>query len=241
MEIATSLKEIGLNNSEIKTYLYLLETGLTTPAVIAKGTGISRTNVYNLVQTLKDRGFINEQMKNKKTAYAAKDPQSLLIDMERKRQAIEQVLPDLRARFITQANKPTIKFYEEWDEVKQVFIQSLSANKITAIGSATELQQIDPKFFEAYQKEVAKRKIEFKDILTKASDQLIPQIKQLQGAFYTAKTMPTKYKDIPTNILIWDTNIALLTLREPVFATILSNEFLAQTFETLADIIWESL
>lgn len=241
MEIVTSLKQTGLNNSEIAVYLYLLENGLTTPPCIAKGAGISRTNVYNIVQTLKDRGFTNEQIKNKKTAYAANDPQFLLVDLDKKRQAIEQILPDLQARFITQANKPKIIFYEEWAEVKQIFTQSLQAEKITAIGSAVELQRIDPKFFDVYQKEVAKRKIEFKDILTNTSHQIIPHIKQLQGTFYSAKTMPAKYKDIPTNILMWNNNIALLTLREPVFGTILSNEFLAHTFETLTDIIWENL
>jgi DNA-binding MarR family transcriptional regulator len=241
MDLIKAFKDVGLNSSETKVYLYLLESGITTPSVLAKGTKISRTNVYHIVQALKSRGLIQEQLKNNKRACIAKDPRSLLMDLEKKRSTIQEILPDLQARFVTQINKPKVKFYEEWNEVKQVFTQSLIAEKIVAIGSAIELKTIDSKFFEQYQKEVSRRKIEFRDILTKASAEVATQIKQLQGTFYNAKIMPAKYQDIPTNILIWDNNIALLTLKEPVFATILNNQFLASTFNVLADIIWESI
>lgn len=242
MDIKEKLKEIGLNSSEVRVYLWLLENGIATPPKVAIGTGIARANCYHVLEELKASGLINEQAQGKRKAYVARDPQALLLSVEQKKEAIEELLPDLRGLFVQQKNKPKIQFYEKWEEVQQIYWQTLSAEKIVAIGSIKKLEELDAKFFLKYRKEVEKRKIIFRDILSgSATDKVHQETKQVIGVLYDARLLPVGRRDNPTDILVWGDNIAFITLGEPIFGTVLTNPSLAQALKTIFEVLWERL
>lgn len=242
MNITQQLRQIGFLASETSVYLYLLENGISTPPQISSGTAIARTNCYHILQSLKEKGLIAEQRKGKRKAYMAKDPQALLLSLEQKKEAVEILLPDLRALYTTQKNKPKIRFYEGLEEVKEIYWQSLEAEEIRAIGSTKQLSDLDSQFFIRYQKEVAKRGIVFYDILTHASgEKAVQETKSILKGLYDVELLLPQYKDIPTDILLWQDSIALITLQEPIFGTVLTNPLLAQTFKTIFSVMWEKL
>ena len=100
-----------------------------------------------------------------------------------------------------------------------------------------------PDFFLTYQQEIKKRNIVFRDILSGPStEKILPQTQQILSAtLYAAKLMPQRFKDFPTDILVWENNIALITLQEPIFGTVLTNSLLAQTFKIIFEVLWEKL
>ena len=65
-------------------------------------------------------------------------------------------------------------------------------------------------------------------------------MKEILRGFYEAHFLPQKYKDFPTDMLIWDDNIALITLEEPIFGTVLTNKLLAQTSKIIFDVLWSA-
>ena len=109
MNIVKQLKDVGLHQSEIDVYLYLLGNGYSTPPQVSRGTKIARTNCYNVLSSLKDKGLIKEEQRRKRKVYLASDPEALLLSLEKKKMALEGVIPDLKALFITQKNKPQVK------------------------------------------------------------------------------------------------------------------------------------
>lgn len=239
MTIEEQLKEIGLHKSEVKIYLYLLKSGLTTPPQLAKGTKITRTNTYNILQSLEDKGLILEQTRGKRKAYIASDPAAILRSIEQKKESIERLLPDLRALYTTQKNKPAIRFYDGFDQVKEIYWQSTEADKILAIGSTKQLEAKDPVFFDKLQREMKRKEIFLQDLITHPSKVVgVEQTKEILKGFYDMKTLPSKYQDFPTDILIWNNNIALITLEEPIFGTVITNDLLSQTFRYIFDMIW---
>ena len=163
------LREIGLKQNESEIYLFLLQNGISTPPVIAKGTSIARTNCYNILNSLKEKDVINEQLKGKKKAYIARDPKSLKLNLERKIESLDRLVPDLEAIHLTQKNKPLFRFYDEWEEVKNIYDLSLHAQKIYALGSTERLVALDKEFFKKYVENIKKKKINFQDILTSGS------------------------------------------------------------------------
>ena len=84
MQLEEQLKDLQLTKSETKVYLHLLEQGLSTPPQIARGTGIARTNCYNILSELKNSSLIEEQEKGKRRAYIASDPEALLSIQKKK-------------------------------------------------------------------------------------------------------------------------------------------------------------
>ena len=241
-DIFKQLKDVGLKKNEAEIYLFLLQNGVSTPPQIAKGTAIARTNCYNILNSLQEKDVIEQIQKGKRDAYVARDPESLKLDLERKIESIERVLPDLRASYVVQKNKPTFQFYEGWQEVKQIYDLTLNAREIYAVGSTERLLELDKDYFEKYVKEVAKRNIVFQDLLTESSRATSgPMIERLTSGLHTAKYLPSKYGENLTDILIWDDNIALIALGEPIFGTIIRSKPLAETFRTILKVLRDFL
>lgn len=240
MAIEDQLRQLSLTKSETKIYLYLLEQGVSTPPQIAKGTGIARTNCYNVLISLKDQGLILEQKKGHRRAYIASDPEALLRTIQKKQELVEQLLPDLRALYTTQKNKPKIQFYEGFGQVKEIYWQATKTQKLLAIGSTKSLVARDAKFFLAFEKKLKENATFLQDLISEPS-QLVgtKETKQILQGFYDFRLLPKKYADFPTDILIWDDHIALITLQDPVFGTVITNALLAKTFGYLFEMIWE--
>jgi len=234
------LRAIGLRKSEITIYTYLLENGLSTPPQIAKATNIARSNCYNILQDLKHKGLILEQIKAKRKAYIASDPDALLRSIEQKKEVISRILPDLRGLYTVQKNKPKIQFYEGFEQVKEIYWQSTKTDKLLALGSTKHITDNDPAFFAQYQEEIKNRGVILQDLLTNPSQAVgINETQRILKGLYDMRVLPEKYKDFPTDLLIWNNNIALITLQEPIFGTVITNQLLAQTFRYIFEIIWE--
>jgi len=245
-ELKEQLKKFGLHKSESAIYLYLLEQGIATPPQIAKATGIARTNTYNTLQNLKAKGLVKEQLKGKRKAYVVQDPKALVRNIESKKEAIEKVLPDLRALYKTQKNKPTILFFEGFEEVKQIFRMSYQQNqekKIYGLASLSHLVKLkgSEKFFKFWRAQLKKRKIHIYDIVTSESSQLIQVSKKELKVLMESFVLANKYQDLPTDILVWDDYVALIVTSEPVFGTLLHSPPMAATFKIMHHIIRESL
>lgn len=242
MELHEQLKTIGLSSSEISVYLLLLEEGLLTPPQIAKGTGIARPHVYPALQSLEVQRLVSIHNTGKRKMYAANDPESLFQSLEDKRRRVQQLLPDLRALYASSTNKPTVHFYDGFEQIKEIYYQTLHAQKVYGIGSTKQLSDIDPHFYERWLLEVQKKNIVFYDILSHASGETAaPKMKQILRGLYDSKLLPATYSDTPTDILIWDDTIALITLQEPIFGTVLKNPLLAKTFTVLFNVLWQRL
>lgn len=244
MDIQKQLKNIGLLNSEIEIYLYLLKEGVSSPPKIAKGTGIARTNCYNILQKLDEKGLITEQKIGQRKAYITSDPQSLLRNLDEKRKILHNIIPDLRAMQKLETNKPVISFYEGWDQVKEIFYKTYETDNglVKGIASTKELFSLDGKFFENYRKELHKRNLMFQDIVTYASsEKSVTEAKEIMKAMYETKIIPKEYKDVPFDILIWNDYIALIVTSEPIFGTLIKNNIMASAFKMIFDILWKNL
>lgn len=238
MQIEQKLKDIGLNSSESAVYVYLLKNGLSSPPQIAKGTRIARTNTYHILRSLQEKMIIQRQKNRKRFAYLTKNPESLLSQAERLKSATEDILPELRALHKTNVNKPSIQFYDGWDEVQEIYRASLESERIDAIGSTKKLSEfLGGGFFATYEKEVKKRHIIINDILTADSKAVAEKTQAILGPLYTTTYLDARHGTLPTDILIWNDMIALISLEEPIFGTVITNKNLAQTFRALHQVL----
>jgi len=235
------LREIGLKQNESEVYLFLLQNGISTPPVIAKGTNIARTNCYNVLNALKDKDVVDEQLKGKRKAYIARTPESLKLNLERKIESLERLVPDLEAIHMTQKNKPIFRFYDGWEEVKEMYKLSLGAKKIYGLGSTEKLEALDKDFLEDYTKKCEKNGINFQDLLTADSTTSASNIKNIHGEMHQIKFLPEEYSKNITDMLIWEDNIALISLEEPIFGTLITSKPLAGTLRSILQLTWNKI
>lgn len=121
MSTQDSLREIGLNDKEIKVYLTLLKNGRMTPAALAKLSKINRPTVYNIAKSLLSKGIIAEDLGGKTLYLTPLPPESLnqIIDkpkreLEDKEKVVKKLIGELS---LVTAEKnyqvPKIRFVEE--------------------------------------------------------------------------------------------------------------------------------
>lgn len=242
MNIQNELKQLDLTKTEILLYLYLLESGLSTPPQIAKGTGIARTNTYNVLQSLIGMGLIEEHLEGHKRAYIARDPQALLDTLNRKKEALTRVLPDLRALHVTQKNKPKIRFNDGWESVKEIYRQSTVEKELFAIGSTKRLVELDETFFSEFEKSLLLKGTILHDIVTASSREVAEGSTSVElKGLYDLTVLPPEYGEMATDILIWGDNVALISLQEPIFGTIITSPAIAESFRLVARVMSRSL
>ena len=89
------LMELGFTKNESKVYFSLLKRGSITAGQISSDTSIHRTNVYDCLERLIEKGLVNYIHKEGKKFYQASDPEKIkdiLVEKERK---FREVLPNM--------------------------------------------------------------------------------------------------------------------------------------------------
>ncbi len=119
-----NLRSTGLTQNEARVYIYLLQNGEASPSQIAKGTGIQRTNSYNVLRTLKEKGLIEAGEKRKKEVFFPINPTALLRRAEQEKESVAALLPDLQALYGMQTNKPSVRFFNGLEAVNYEMQQS---------------------------------------------------------------------------------------------------------------------
>ena len=70
-ELSKLLKEYGLNDKEIKIYIYLVGNNQLTAYRIAKETKIHRSTCYDILEKLIQKSFVSKTEEKTKAFYSA--------------------------------------------------------------------------------------------------------------------------------------------------------------------------
>lgn len=238
--ISDKLESLGLNKSEVRIYIFLLENGISTPPQVSAGTGILRANAYKILKLLQQKDLIKEQAKGKRKAYLPADPNSFAKRLEKRKEIVDSLIPDLRALYKSSSNKPSINFFEGWDQVEEIYNSILNSEELIAIGSTKQLTRRALSFFESWVKKLSKKKVIIRDMVTYDSKEVTAEMmKKHLGDLYTFKLIPKKYGDLPTDILIWGDNVAIISLEDPVFGTVLTSKNITDTYRVHFKMMWQ--
>lgn len=102
MEKEKVLLDAGLAGNESKVYLALLELGSATAGSITKASGVNRTNVYDALQRLAEKGMAGFVKRAERRYFEAASPYNLVSYLEERekkiqetKHAVEEAAPEL--------------------------------------------------------------------------------------------------------------------------------------------------
>ena len=105
MEVKSILEEVGLAGNEVKVYLALLDLGSALAGEITKKSGVNRTNVYDTLDKLIEKGLVSYVIKANRKYFEAASPERLINyldereeDIKRKRELVNSILSELRKK-----------------------------------------------------------------------------------------------------------------------------------------------
>jgi len=111
-QIIEDMKTLGFSEYEAKAYLKLLEEYPVNGYTVSKNSGIPRSRIYEVLESLKDKQIVFEQKKEKSTLYHPLDPK-LLVKKFKKH--FNEVLDNLN------------------DYTKRIYLEEQSDNRLIVI------------------------------------------------------------------------------------------------------------
>jgi sugar-specific transcriptional regulator TrmB len=113
------LEEIGLSDKEAVLYLALLGFDSATPSELSEKTGIKRTTIYVVLESLEKKGLVSEVPKGKISSFQAEPPERLETYVEKKKlqleetaSKLEEFIPRIKGLQRESGEKPVVKFYD---------------------------------------------------------------------------------------------------------------------------------
>lgn len=249
-EVTTGLLQLGLSDKEAQTYLAVLENGDSTIPSLSSETGLSRGTVYDLVEKLKAKGFLNEIKKGKRRKIVAENATNKLYsvldtkhaELQKSKKIVETILPTINAMSGNRDFKPQIRVYEGEKGFRHVWDEIFSyegKNFLSIARIETFLQFVGQDFLD----EIVHRKIKL-GFTSRAINEDSPsaRIMQSNDNRFARKTIlaPKEFQFASTEIIFGD-KIAMFSTREENIIVIIESKDFAETHRAYFEMLWKML
>lgn len=241
--LLNTLKELGLSDFEASVYLATLSLGPSTVSKIASISGVKRTSVYPIIESLKQKGLMNIELKGWKKLYTAENPEKLKFILSDKINKLTDKLPDFMALYNLKGGESFVKYYEGLNGIKSVYESFLKEVKpgddFLVISDTQKWSALDPEYFLDFTKRRArlgiKSKMLFQETLRAHEYKNKEQEFKLKVKILPAKT------ELITSMITTPKKVLIMQLTEPIVGIVIENKSIIQMSKQLFEIIWDSI
>ncbi|OHA58855.1 MAG: hypothetical protein A2571_00520 [Candidatus Vogelbacteria bacterium RIFOXYD1_FULL_44_32] len=121
MIIEDYLQKIGLTEKEAKLYIAGLQNGPSTIQELANESGLKRTTIYEIVDSLKEKKLINTSLREKKKIFIMEEPENVGLFLRQRENIFNKILPELEALKNMDTKKPMARIYEGRDGLEKIY------------------------------------------------------------------------------------------------------------------------
>lgn len=155
--IEQNLAAIGLDEKEIRFYLAALQLGAAPVTEVANRANVTRTNGYDILARLEQRGLVSQITGNGARSVVAEDPSVLFRNWDQTRTILQDLVPELRSLFNAAPHKPKIRFYEGPDGIEKVLWGTLECRQKQLLGILSMHELIEVPGMEGMQRFIEER------------------------------------------------------------------------------------
>ncbi len=243
IDFISYIQDLGLSENESKVYLSSLSLGPATVLKIAKEAEIKRTTAYSVLETLKLRGLIINEVKGLKTLYTAEGPEKLEQIFEQKKDRFKKVLPELTAMYNLKGGESFIKYYEGVQGVRTVYDHILDGLKpgddYVVISDMEKFLSMDRDYFTKFIENRVKYNLNLRAILQDTSD--AHYYKEIErNTTMTVKFLP-KDTVLSANMVITPHRVIITQMAAPIMTVVIENRSIVQMQKEQFEIMWNAL
>ena len=229
------LHDLGFSKNEAKVYSALLELGSVPVGKITKISKVHRTNVYDSLDRLIDKGLVAYIMREQTKHYQATNPENLFFILKEKEMRLQSILPQLH--FSTRAVKSRVNVFEGKLGIKNVLNGFLELGQpIMVFGVPKNVSEMVGPFLSHFHRKRVKKKIVMRHIY---NDDAKERIAYLNGLEYTeARTLPTKYNSpVATNVC--GNQVAMIMWSSPLLVIHIEDQKIADSYRNYFELLWK--
>jgi len=225
-----SMHRIGLSESEIKIYLALLRLGKAHVSQIAEESCVHRTNIYSIIDKLKEMGLVSQFREQNMMMFKAADPENLLNYIKESEEAVQAIIPDLKKIQKTVTEKVSVEIFRGEKGMKSAFKDILRVKKTTVgFGMTGQLREYLPIFATQWLRDVKKLKIKNKYIYIEGTE--------LTDDQFQTRILPKQFTT-PVATQIYGNKVFISIWKPTLIAIVITSREVAENYRKHFNILW---
>jgi predicted transcriptional regulator len=232
------LQEVGLSKNESKIYLSLVELGRCTVKQISDATGIHRSNIYETLQKMAEKGLVSAVMVQGRKYYNSTKPESLFSLLEHKRAVLLQLLPDLTKLHDKHPDESehTVDVYQGTQGLKQILnFMVQEGEPIYAFGIPANTADIMKYFIANFHEERVAKKIPIFQLYDDGAEE---RLKYLNSLPHTQVKLFKEGVRSPATTSIFGDYVTIWVWSKPEFCLLIKSKSMAQAYKQHFDVLW---
>lgn len=238
----TTLRELGLTEAEIKVYLALLEVNSAMASEIAEKIGLYRTNIYDLLESLIEKGLVSYVIKANRKHFMATNPNRILAYVKEKEtklkeqeKKIQKLIPDLLKLKKPSKEETKVEVYRGREGFKTFMNDLLKAKILYGIGYTGRGPEIDKYFYNNWNLRRIKAKIKRKYVVTSE----VAKKKTTRTAYTDVKIVPKGFKFPSSTIIYLNKVLIFFPEQETVTGIVIESEGINKAYKAFYDLLWK--
>lgn len=123
------LSSFGLDKNQGEAYLAMINSGPASILEISKRSGINRSMLYEIIDSLIEQGLVYKSVRKKKIKFVARKPEVILDLLAKKVTQFEELLPMLKSLSTNGTFLPIISFHEGINGIKQAYLAAIHSKE----------------------------------------------------------------------------------------------------------------
>ncbi len=226
------LENAGLSKGEIEVYLTLLKIGSSRVSKISQDTGRHRTNIYDTLKKLQEKGLASCTIKDNAQFYSASDPDKILSYFTEREKDIRSILPELKSYTSMSRSESVVEIYQGKEGLKLMFEDILKEGKdYLVFEEEGYIQKVLPQYVPQINNRLNDAKIRVK-VLTKDPSKISKR------SLMKIRSFP-HFISFPAATLVYGNKVAILVWDEPYHAILIRSKQVADSYRNFFNLLWK--
>ncbi len=233
-----ALREAGLSRNESKVYLKLSEFGLSSAYKVAKEAKLYKSNTYDALRKLEERGLVSRKVIGKKVRYEALDPSLLLNLMESKREKVSKIIPQIKLLQQCVVSESQVNIYKGMDALRGLFYHFLDFKQpLFAYGVPEQAFEAVRFWIDKFHLERIKRGIKMYHIYNFGATERVRKLNKMR--LTPVRCLPQLFdSQVATNVC--GDEVVLVIFRPSLKMIQVKDQDLAESYKRYFRILWDN-
>jgi sugar-specific transcriptional regulator TrmB len=241
MDIKTILEKAGLAGNEAKVYLALLELGSALAGEITKKSGVNRTNVYDALDKLTEKGLVSYVIQANRKFFEAVSPGRIVKyleekekDIRKRKELVNSALPELELKRKLSREPQEATIYKGKKGLKSIAEDILKTKKeLLVFGAEGKFVDLFTHYAQQWHMRRGKLKIPVKIIYNERI-----RAKKSKAKFPILKMrFNSNVYETPATTWIYGNKVAIIVWSDQPIATLIRSKEVANSYRQFFNIL----
>ncbi|OGJ17079.1 hypothetical protein A3K73_01480 [Candidatus Pacearchaeota archaeon RBG_13_36_9] len=225
------LSELGLTEAESIIYYAVLKLKNCTVKEISKECGFHRTNIYDVLEQLREKGLVTMIKEGKIARYGASNPNNFYELLREKKELLDSIYPELSSLYSSSSEGIQVEVYKGKEGMKSAWRDMIKEEKpLYGYGIKGQLREKLPIFAEQWLRDVKNKKIPYYGIYTQRGN---------PPSYFTEIRYVSKELSSPVATFIYGDKININIWDPMLVSIVIKSKLVASMFKKHFDLLWK--